>query len=61
MKLGSMTGVIAAPRISAAGLKADILRLSREVRKVPCVDGSELARRIFTSQGLVGAAMCSAC
>ena len=27
----------------------------------PCVDGSELAREIFTSQGLVGAAMCSAC
>jgi hypothetical protein len=27
----------------------------------PCVDGSWLARTIFTSQGLVGAAMCSAC
>jgi hypothetical protein len=26
----------------------------------PCVDGSELARRIFTSAGLVGTAMCSA-
>jgi hypothetical protein len=25
-----------------------------------CVNGSELARRIFTLQGLVGAAMCSA-
>jgi hypothetical protein len=28
---------------------------------VPCVDGSGLARGIFTSQDLVGAAMCSAC
>ena len=26
----------------------------------PCVDGSGLARRIFTTAGLVGAAMCSA-
>jgi hypothetical protein len=26
----------------------------------PCVDGSELARRIFTSQAWVDAAMCSA-
>jgi len=41
--------------------KADVVRHGRDVRSVPCVDGSELARRIFTSQGLVGAAMCSAC
>ena len=27
---------------------------------MPCVDGSELARAIFTFAGLVGAAMCSA-
>ena len=31
------------------------------VRKVPCVDGSELARDFFTFAVLVGAAMCSAC
>jgi hypothetical protein len=30
-------------------------------RFVPCVDGSELARDIFTFAELVGAAMCSAC
>src|ERR1700674_4341754 len=28
----------------------DIVRPTRYVRKVPCVDGSGLARRIFTSQ-----------
>src|SRR6516165_6131390 len=28
---------------------------------VPCVDGSELARKICTFAALVGAAMCSAC
>ena len=28
--------------------------------KVPCVDGSELARAFFTFAALVGAAMCSA-
>ena len=33
----------------------------RYVRFVPCVDGSELARDIFTFAELVGAAMCSAC
>jgi len=32
-----------------------------DVRFVPCVDGSELARDIFTFAELVGAAMCSAC
>jgi hypothetical protein len=40
------------------GLMGTLLRYPYEV---PCVDGSGLARRIFTSQGLVGAAMCSAC
>ncbi len=39
------------------GIGSDV----RDGREVPCVDGSELARRIFTLQGLVGAAMCSAC
>jgi hypothetical protein len=32
-----------------------------ECREVPCVDGSKLARGIFTLSGLVGAAMRSAC
>ena len=31
-----------------------------DVRYVPCVDGSELARAFFTFAALVGAAMCSA-
>jgi hypothetical protein len=30
-------------------------------KHVPCVDGSELARDIFTFAELVGAGMCSAC
>jgi hypothetical protein len=33
----------------------------REVACGPCVRGSGLARDFFTSAGLVGAAMCSAC
>jgi hypothetical protein len=41
--------------------KADIVERDRHVRFVPCVDGSELARDIFTFAELVGAAMCSAC
>jgi hypothetical protein len=36
-------------------------RLGWNVRFVPCVDGSELARAFFTFAALVGAAMCSAC
>jgi len=36
--------------MSALPPKADIGTQSRDVRFVPCVDGSELARRIFTSQ-----------
>jgi hypothetical protein len=46
------------PRFKPAGIcsKSDI----RHFRDVPCVDGSGLARRFFTSQGLVDAAMCSA-
>src|SRR5882672_2845372 len=38
----------------------DSSRTSQHVRKVPCVDGSELARAFFTYAALVGAAMCSA-
>jgi hypothetical protein len=41
--------------------RTDIDQHEREVRKVPCVDGSELARAFFTYAALVGAAMCSAC
>jgi hypothetical protein len=47
--------------MSAIPLKADMVRQSSDVRFVPCVDGSELARDIFTFAELVGAAMCSAC
>src|SRR5271169_1626128 len=36
--------------MSASLTKADMTRTSCDVRFVPCVDGSELARRIFTSQ-----------
>src|SRR5215831_7619822 len=35
--------------MSALPLKADIAETRRHVRLVPCVDGSKLARRIFTS------------
>src|SRR5262249_4883244 len=35
---------------SALPLKADITECDWIARPVPCVDGSELARRIFTSQ-----------
>jgi hypothetical protein len=41
--------------------KADIRFQPNICRDGPCVDGSELARVIFTSAALVGAAMCSAC
>jgi hypothetical protein len=44
-----------------SGPLADISGEDQLFREVPCVDGSWLARTIFTSQGLVGAAMCSAC
>jgi hypothetical protein len=47
--------------MSAIPPKADIDGRSPDVRFVPCVDGSELARDIFTFAELVGAAMCSAC
>ena len=36
---------------SASSLIADITRTSSDVRLVPCVDGSELARAFFTLQG----------
>jgi hypothetical protein len=50
------------PRIAMSAMppKADIQRLLFDVRFVPCVDGSELARAFFTFAALVGAAMCSA-
>ena len=48
------------PLMSALPPKADIGTEPRDVRFVPCVDGSELARDIFTFAELVGAAMCSA-
>ena len=38
---------------SALAPEADFLRTIAYVAEVPCVDGSGLARRIFTSQGLV--------
>jgi hypothetical protein len=41
--------------------KADKRWYGWNVRFVPCVDGSELARTFFTFAALVGAAMCSAC
>jgi hypothetical protein len=41
--------------------KADMCSAQADVRYVPCVDGSELARTFFTFAALVGAAMCSAC
>src|SRR5215472_2305833 len=47
--------------MSALLPKADIADAMWNVRFVPCVDGSELARDIFTFAELVGAAMCSAC
>jgi len=40
---------------------SDIRPKSGHGSDVPCVDGSELARKNFTSASLVGAAMCSAC
>jgi len=46
---------------SALPFRADLDGSSAIGRYVPCVDGSELAKRIFTSQGLVAATMCSAC
>ena len=42
------------------GSKADMCSALGNVRFVPCVDGSELARTFFTFAALVGAAMCSA-
>jgi hypothetical protein len=36
------------PLMSALAPKADMVQHNRDVRFVPCVDGSELARDIFT-------------
>ena len=46
--------------MSALHPKADMCGAKSDVRFVPCVDGSELARAFFTFAALVGAAMCSA-
>src|SRR6266404_4775771 len=35
-------------RMSVPPLRADVVRPLLDVRKVPCVDGSELARAFFT-------------
>ena len=51
----------AAGPMSAFERITDSSQTSRQVRKVPCVDGSWLARAFFTYAALVGAAMCSAC
>jgi hypothetical protein len=42
---------------SESGYESNPLGQPAVRRDVPCVDGSELARRIFTQQGLVGAAL----
>jgi hypothetical protein len=55
-RVGSMNDLM-----SALPPKADIGERNLDVRFVPCVDGSELARTFFTSAASVGAAMCSAC
>jgi len=52
-----VSGVLA-PQVR---LLADVGLVRMNVGKVPCVDGSELARAFFTYAALVGAAMCSAC
>ena len=53
--------VLANSEPSTHGGKADIAERHCYFRFMPCVDGSELARDIFTFAELVGAAMCSAC
>src|SRR5262249_20686194 len=45
-----MAMVTATSSMSALAHFADPRRTSPKVREVPCVDGSRLARRIFTSQ-----------
>jgi hypothetical protein len=42
------TPIDRAPVTSGLRRQADILGLRRHVSKVPCVDGSELARAFFT-------------
>ena len=64
VRFGSLADItlrLEARPMSALPPKADIVRCTRNVRFVPCVDGSELARAFFTLAALVGAAMCSAC
>ena len=59
--LGQKRTFCDAKAMSALPPKADIDQVRWDVRFVPCVDGSELARAFFTLAALVGAAMCSAC
>jgi len=46
--------------MSAMGHKRTCIRSAPWSALPPCVDGSELARTLFTFAALVGAAMCSA-
>jgi hypothetical protein len=50
MVAGQTVTLEVVPRFSFYPRKADISRTSRDVCYVPCVDGSALARRIFTLQ-----------
>jgi len=61
VRMGSIAPKMGFPPMSGLPPIATELRTSLEVRFVPCVDGSELARTFFTYAALVGAAMCSAC
>jgi hypothetical protein len=47
---GSYTDMTGEFAMSALPPKADIVQHGGNVRFVPCVDGSELAREIFTLQ-----------
>src|SRR5262245_19229059 len=58
--IGSFADMAALPMQVRSALKSGHWAGGRQVRFGPCVDGSGMARRIFTSQPLVGAAMCSA-
>src|ERR1700730_2111913 len=73
--LDHLQGILAKRRLCGALCAAVILPLEmskwvkkrtwRQLRPIfalpPCVDGSELARRILAHAALVGAAMCSRC
>jgi hypothetical protein len=61
VRYGSLADMAAFSRHVGLTSKAVIEATQTDVRFVPCVDGSELARTFFTFAALVGAAMCSAC